>query len=266
VSTLIPGDQTAGAAAVVLVSLAVSAVYLYVGYRLAERRTSAGSRLASFQFAVWWGGLGVSVGIGGIELLLAIAGALPFALAMTFYLVSILVDCIFLWGLTGFLTYVYTGRYHLVEVGLIYIVLYVTILYWFFSRAPYAVAFEAAQPVWRYTNTGGPVLLELVLVLVLLAPEIVGAILYLSLRRKTQDSAQRYRITLVGGGILIWFGLDLFIPATTIPWVIFRTVLLVIPGLMSLFAFFPPVWARRKYGATAFETALADGREAVPRP
>ncbi len=86
----------------------------------------------------------------------------------------------------------------------------------------------------------GIVPLEAVLLVVLLGPEVLGAILYLSLRLRTRDSAQRYRIALVGGGILLWFALDLFLPATTIPWLIARTILLVIPGTMSLVAFYPP--------------------------
>ncbi|MGA8303046.1 MAG: hypothetical protein WA691_08925 [Thermoplasmata archaeon] len=243
----------------------MAAVYLYVGYRIADRRVSPTSRLASIQFALWWGGLGASVGLGGIELLLALSGAFPYALAMTTELVGVIVDCTFLWGLTGFLTYVYTGRYHLFEVSLLYIGFYIAYLYWFFAQSPTVEVFVAAQPMWHYAASPN-VPLELILVIVLVGPELVGAILYLSLRFRTRDTAQRYRIGLVGGGILLWFAVDLFIPATSIPLLIARTLFLVIPGLMSLIAFYPPEWARRKYGVTSFDTHLVEGREAAPNP
>ena len=257
-----PSSQVPGDAAVVLVTLVVSAFYLFIGYRLAQRKVSEGSRLAGTQLAMWWGGLGADLAMGAIELACALGGVLTFSLAMTLYLVTIIVIVASLWGVTGFLVYVYTGRYHLPEIGAIYIGFYVTYLYWFFAQSPTAVAIESGSAVWRYSGSSN-LPLELVLVVLLLGPEIVAAILYLSLRRRTRDSAQRYRITLVGGGILLWFGIDLFLPATTIPWLIFRTLLLVLPALMSLAAYYPPEWARRKYGVTAIETQPSDLAEGV---
>lgn len=243
----------------------MSGFYLFIGYRLARRKVSTPSRLAANQLAIWWGGLGVDLAIGGIELACALAGALTFSLAMTFYLVTVVVIVSSLWGLTGFLTYVYTGRYHLVEVCGIYVGFYVAYLFWFFSQSPYALSIEAGSTVWQYHATPS-LLLELVLVVILLGPEIVGAILYLSLWRRTRDTAQRYRIALVGGGILLWFALDVLVPGSTIPWLAFRTSLLVIPAVMSLIAYFPPSWARRRYGATAIESQPSERVEGVPVP
>ena len=243
-------------------SFVVGAIYLFIGLRLSERKVSSGSRLASIQLALWWGGLGADLALGAIELACALAGILTFSLAMTLYLVTIIVVVSSLWGVTGFLTYVYTGRYHLLEVGGIYIAFYLAFLYWFFSEAPNAIAIEAGSAVWKYGNSGN-LALELVLVLLLLVPEILAAVLYLSLLRRTRDSAQRYRITLVGGGILLFFAIDVVIPGTTIPWLIARTILLAIPALMSLAAYYPPAWARRRYGATAIETEGTDAVEGV---
>jgi hypothetical protein len=266
-SSLIPTSDLPAAAAVFVVSVGVAAVYLYVGYRIADRPVAARSRLASYQLALWWAGLGASVAIGGVEIVLAALNLLPFALVLTLYLVGVVVDCVFLWGLVGFLTYVYTGRYHLGEVSLLYAGFYVAYLYWFFSQSPFAVKFLALQPVFQYaTPNAVNIPLELVLVVVLIGPELVGAVLYLSLVRRTRDSAQRYRIALVGGGILLWFGLDVILPATTPAWLLARTVLEVVPGVMSLIAFYPPEWARRRYGATTARSLDFDAREASGRP
>jgi hypothetical protein len=238
----------------------VAAFYLFIGWRLSQRKVSTHSRLAANQLAMWWGGLGADLAIGAIELMAALGGGLSFALAMTLYLMTIIVITAALWGLTGFLVYVYTGRYHLLEVSAIYVAFYLFYLYWFFAESPTTIVIEAGSAVWRYAGSSN-LPLELLLVILLLGPEIVAAILYLSLRRRTDDTAQKYRITLVGGGILLWFALDIFLPGGTIPWLTLRSVLLIIPAMMSFLAYYPPEWARRRYGATAIETESTDAAD-----
>jgi hypothetical protein len=264
VSALVPTSAVPAAVANVVITFGVAAVYLYIGYRLSQRRVSAGSRLASYQFSLWWGGLGITVALGGIELALAIAGALPFALALTFYFFTDLVDCFFLWGLVGFLVYVYTGRYHLIELTLFYAVFYFTVVYFVFLRVPSSVVLVAGQPALAYSVAPVPVL-ELVIILGLLGPEIVGAILYLSLLRRTDDPARRFRIWMVGGGILLWWVLEVFLPSSTPGWALARGILTVVPGLMSLIAFYPPEWAQRRFGVQA-EARPEPGQEAVAGP
>jgi hypothetical protein len=251
VSALIPPPALPDAAATVVVSFGVAAVFLYVGYRIAQRPVSPAARLASYQLAFWWAGVGVSVALSGIELLLAALNAFPFALALTTYLVQILLDCAFLWALVGFLLYVYTGKYRLAPLTAFYLWFYVTVLYYFFSQDPYAIHFVADQAIFLYSGTTVPAL-ELAVILGLLGPELIGAVLYLSLLRRTRVPAQRYRITLVGGGILLWLALDLFVPVSTPAWLLARTILQLIPGFMSLIAFDPPEWARRRYRIPLF--------------
>ena len=260
-SALIPASELPAAVAIFVVSIGVAAVYVFVGLRLYRRPVTPGAQLASAQLSLWWAGLGVTTALGGLEVGLAAAGALSFAAALTCYMVLVLIDCAFLWGLVGFLLYVYTGKYHLLALSAFYAWFYVTVVYYFFSQQPTAVTITGGQMVFVYLVQPTPVL-EGVLVLGLLGPEIVGALLYLSLLRRTDDSAQRYRITLVGGGILLWFLLDLLVPSSTADWTIVRGVVQVIPGLMSLIAYYPPEWARRRYGVT-----VVGGDESLsPRP
>ncbi len=264
-SALVPSSQLPSAVAIVVVSLGVAAVYGFVGVRLYRRPIAPAARLASTQLALWWGGLGAVTALGGIQVAVAVAGAMSFPLALTFYLLSVLLDCAFLWGLVGFLTYVYTGRYHLVALSGFYAWFYVTVLYFVFSKQPHAVAMVGGQVTIEYLSAVAPAL-TVIVVLGLLGPEIVGAILYLSLLRRTHDAARRYRIWLVGGGILLWFLLDLFVPSSTANWTIARGVLQVIPGLMSLIAFFPPEWARRRYGVTVVSSSEGLAEKAAGSP
>ncbi len=241
-SSLVPASQLGAAWATAVVSFLVAAVYLYFAYRLSQRDVAPGARLASNQFALWWGGIGVTAVVSGIEVALAAAGALALPGALTIYLVSILIDCAFLWGLVGFLVFVYTGRYHLLELTAFYAWFYITVLYFVFLRVPSGVLYSAGAVSLTYSAAAVP-LLEVVIVLGLIVPEIVGAILYLSLAgRAPAGSAQRLRIWLVGGGILLWFAIDVFVPSSTAAWGLVRTVLELVPGAMSLIAFYPPSW------------------------
>jgi hypothetical protein len=262
--TLIAAPALPKAIATVVVSIVVAGVYSYIGYRLSRRRVSAESRLASVQFSLWWAGLGVSVALTGTEIALAALNFLPFALALTFVLTSILVDVAFLWGLVGFLTYVYTGRYHLLELSVFYAAFYSVAIYWILAQHPYAVATQAGLPVVQYTTAAIPAF-TVVIVIGLLAPEIVGAFLYLSLLRRTDDRAQRYRISLVGGSILLFFALDIIIPATSGDWVLLKNLLLVVPGLISLIALSPPEWVRSRLRLPSPEEAEDEGGEARSR-
>lgn len=264
-SALVPSSELPAAAAIAVVSFGVAAVYVFVGFRLYLRTVAPTARLASSQLALWWAGLGITTALGGVELALAAAGALTYPAALTLYLLVVVVDCSFLWGLVGFLIYVYTGRYHLLPLSVFYAWFYVTVLYYFFSQQPYAVTIVAGQAVFQYAVLPIPAL-EAVLLVGLLGPEIAGAILYLSLLRRTSNPAQRYRIVLVGGGILLWFLLDVLVPDSTATWTIVRGILQVVPGLMSLIAFYPPEWARRRYGVTAMSHTEGFAPEVSIRP
>ncbi len=246
-SPLVPPQDGAVTSAVVVVSVAVASVYFYVGKRLFDRWVSSSARLASVQLAIFWGGLGATIFLDAVEAALALGNAFPLAMALTFLVILDLVAVVALWGLVGFLTYVYTGRYYLVAWGSIYIAFFALAMYYTFAQAPSAVTFTDFAPALVY-SVAAIKWLQGVIVLLLVGPELVGAILYLSLLRRTRVREQRSRIWLVGGAILVWMALDLLVTGTSGGWILTRTVLEVIPGLMTLIAFYPPAWAQRRLG------------------
>jgi hypothetical protein len=88
-------------------------VYLFLGWRLALRRVSAGARLPAAQFALFWLGL-AAVTLGGAALSMLAVFTLPSdALVVTVVHLEILLLCAMLWGLLGYLSYLYTGRSYL---------------------------------------------------------------------------------------------------------------------------------------------------------
>jgi len=246
-SPLVPPHDAAFAVATAVVSLGVASIYLYVADRIFGRTVSSPARLASIQLALFWGGLGATILLDALEMGLALANAFPLAAALTFTVVADVIAVVALWALVGFLTYVYTGRYHLPELGVIYAAFFVIAIYYTFAQAPIGVAFVDGSPGIQYSVAAIPWLSAVVIVL-LVGPELVGALLYLSLVRRTRIAEQRGRIWLVGGAILLWMALDIFVPATSGPLLLVRTLLEVIPGLMILAAFYPPAWAQRRFG------------------
>jgi len=240
--------------------------YFYVGARLYARPVSPSSRLAVAQFSVWWFGLGATTALGAVESLLAFAGVLTLPAAVTFQLLVVLVDVALLWGLVGFLIYVYTGRYHLVPLTAFYAVFYAAALYYEILGAPYALTIRAGVPTLSTLTVSDPILVGFVII-GLVVPELAGAVLYLSLLRRTRDRAQRYRIALVGFSLFLWFAISAFVPTTTGTWVVTKDLLEVVPALITLIAYFPPEAIRRRlrWTGTAAEEPIGLGG-GVARP
>jgi hypothetical protein len=239
-----------------LVDVAVAAAYGYVGNRLLRRPVPQAARLAAYQFSLWWYALGASTAISGLEGILVAAGGLTFPLALTLYLITLLLDCVFLWGLVGYLTYIYTGRHHLVPLSTFYAALYVAALYFVIAQAPYGVVIRQGLPTLHFASSASPALLGFV-VFGILVPELAGIVLYLSLYFKTTNRTQRFRIGFVGLGILLWFGLAFItLPATLVnpvAWTIGKAILGGVAALIVLAAYLPPAWLRRSFGVGVLE-------------
>jgi hypothetical protein len=239
-----------------LVGIAVGAAYGYVGFRIFGRSVPQAARLAAYQFSLWWYGLSATTAIGGLEGILIASNGLSFPLAFTLYLITLLLDCALLWGLVGYLTYIYTGRYHLVLLSTFYAALYVAALYFVIAQAPYGVVIRRGLPVLQYGSTGSLALLGFI-AFGILVPELAGVALYLSLYFKTTNRTQRFRIGFVGLGILLWFGLAAITPPSSVAdpvvWTIAKAILGGVAALIVLAAYNPPLWLRRRYGVDLLE-------------
>jgi hypothetical protein len=244
-SGLVSASQTPAAVATIAVSVVAVAIYYYVGFRLARRDTTPSAQLASYQFALWWIGLGAALTVGRLELALALVNALPYALALTCTLVNLVIEAVYLWGLISSLTYIYTGKYHLLWISLAYALLYVSSLYLVFAQMPYGVTLVAGTPSILYGSPESALVSSATQVAVLL-PEFVVACLYLSSVRRSRDRRIRFQIALVGASILLWVAVHALLPSSTIDWILLHSVLEVIPAVISLIAILPPAWLRTR--------------------
>jgi hypothetical protein len=229
-------------------NLASTPVYAYVGWRLMQRPMPYAARLPAAQFSIWWIGLGVASLITGLEGIGGGLGILGFPSAFTAYFLTLLVDAALLWGLVGYLAYIYTGKYHLLELSLFYAAFYVAAVDYVIGREPYAVVLSAGVPTLLYHfGDSGPVFGFVAFGL--LVPEFVGLVLYLSLIRRTTDRTRRYRIGMVSVSLWSYFLLAFVGTPSSIAaaeaWNLLKAILDVVSALVALVAFFPPAPLRR---------------------
>jgi hypothetical protein len=237
--------------ATALASWAIAVVYGVVGYRLYLRPVSDEAQFARAQFSIWWYGLGISAAMTGLESVLAAGGVLSLAEAVTVSLITVLIDCVFLWAIVDFMVYLYTGRYYLLPIAGFYGLFYFAALYYTVLEHPYGLVVRAGVPTLLIMPVNH--LLEAVVVVGLVFPEFIAAFLYLSLLRRTEDRSQRFRITVVGVSILLWFGITFFFPASTAAENLLRGFLQLIPALLTLGAYLPPAWVRRRFRISGIE-------------
>src|ERR1700730_7149481 len=146
------------------VNLLATPIYLYVGLRLFGRPVAGRARFPLAQFSLWWCGVGATGALVGLGQVLGAYGLLTFSLEFTVYLLTILLDVVILWGLVGYLVYLYTGKYYLLALSAFYGAFYIATLYWVVASGPYAIGYPAGVPTLLYGHVlGGPIFAFVVL-------------------------------------------------------------------------------------------------------
>lgn len=239
-----------------LTSLVVAGAYGYLALRLGRRRLSAEVRRAAGQFALFWAALGLGTAITGAESLYAAFAMPTLAVAVTAEYVVVLVLCVVLWSLVGYLFYIFTGRDAALPLAGLYAVLYVLVLYYLIASMPNGVTVTEGAVGLTYASTvTGPFLA--VLLLILVVPELVGTISYLTLLFRTRDPTVRYRVGLVGFSLLAFFGLSFLDVGArlggSLAAVTFAQLVGVFAVIGILLAYYPPSPIRRRYGIRAID-------------
>ena len=241
---------------VALVDLVAVGIYLFLGWRFSQRSVTAVNKLPVLQFSLFWLGLALVTFITGLESAVAAFTTPPLALVVTLFYIELLLLCAVLWGLVGYLVYLYAGRSFLAPLTTMYAVLYVLLVYFVTASDPAAVTVAVGAVGLQYaTPVGGPLLGLLVLVLIF--PEFLAAIFYFTLVFRTRDRTARYRIALVSWGLLAFFGLG-FVGVDTrlgggLAAVTLGSLLGLLPALVILIAYYPPRLVRERLGVTGID-------------
>jgi hypothetical protein len=241
-----------------LLSLLVASVYGYVGYRLARRAVSRRARPAHLLFITWWIGLAVTSLIGAVNIGLYLGDWFPYWLYATMSQLSLLAILVALLGLLYYLIYLYTGSSRalpwLVVVYVLFYAVVVGLVQWL--GAPDALTDDG----WSIQQQPQPTLPAPVLwgfLLLLLAPQLGAAAAYLFLLRRAETTTQRYRIILVAGSIIVWFGSSILASAaqvgTELWWQLASRGLSIMAALVILAAYTPPGFVKRRFGILSID-------------
>jgi hypothetical protein len=190
----------------VSLSLLSAVGFLLVGRTVQKRDVSRSMRIGQDAFVVWWYALAGATFLGAATNLPLFADLEAF-LALT--ILSLLVLSIGLCGLLFYLVFLFTEKRSLLLPMAIGYAGFFLFLAWFIL-APQPIGVESngwgRELVYADEEalTSGP-LLGLAIAL-LIGPQIVAALGYLSLYWKVDDPMLRRRILLVSLSILTWFG------------------------------------------------------------
>ena len=228
------------------------AAFTYVGHVVGRRQLGGEEGRANNAFVTWWYTLGGLSFVGAGFSLAAALGYTDLALHVTLLHIALLVLFIGLWGLGYYLAFLFTGNRSWFRIlGALYSIYYVLLVYLVVRATPNRVIINRYNVELGYEReiTEALPFVSILLVLLIL-PQIIGALAYFSLLFRVRAPMQRYRIGMVAGTFLAWFGTSIIagtleLSDTTEWWQPVSQAISVAAALLILLAYRPPkAWVR----------------------
>jgi hypothetical protein len=252
------------------VALVTGIVYAYVARLILARHPSDAARVANYAFATWW------VALGAVEFLVtayqlpASLGYRDLAAVTTVLYVLLILLAAAIWGLVYYLVYLYTGSSRAFwPITVFYAALAVVLVFLVSWLDPIGFKPDGTLVTQNHFDAEhGYGTWALVLGLALSLPVVAAAIAYGSLYFRATARTQRFRIGVVAGSFLLWFGwssvssiLGLTAQATKLASdgdpslqhtlsLVNAAIGLVVP-LFIVLAYQPPLWLRARLGVEA---------------
>jgi hypothetical protein len=239
-----------------LFALANTIIYSIVGLQLSRRAVGeAASNFAWKLFTVWWFSMSISTLTGFIFNFLGAIGwtVLPIFVALTY--VNLLIICIALWALLYYLIYIFTGNSRiLIPLSLFYLFYYLLLVYYITVSTPTGVAVGRWSTSLSYRfQLEGPFFVFVLILLVL--PQILGALAYFTLFFRIKERTQKFRILLVSVSIMIWFGISFVASVSGLAsedwWQFFSRAIGLAAALAILVAYRPPRFIQQRLGVSS---------------
>lgn len=251
--------------------VAVGAVFVFVGAFVLRRATARAAIPAQRAFAFWWFGIAGSTAVAGLGVdggvLGLVAAALgpervPVPVLVAFLLAWTLLACMGLAGLLMHLLYIFRGRLAARGIGVAYGAIFLLFAAATLAQRPKALVDNVwGVQVAYHAPIEGAALVALLLLLVL--PQIGGALAYGSLFFRVEGAPARYRIALVSSSLVVWLGVSLAAAAfrvqTTGAWLLFERALALAAASVVLAAYLPPRWARELFAPARAPRARSRG-------
>lgn len=244
-----PGLVLSAAAGAVAAS-----VFAYVGHRQRGRSLARGMRVAGGAFATWWWGMSAYAMLVGVVLnALGAVGFAPVELVVALRALATASLCVAVGGLVAYVAFLYRGGRRTMLVGVLAGSVVYALLFALLAGHRAVAADQGAYEVTVVFEPAlGPAKMALVLGLVAL-PQVLAALGLLALYPRVEGPTARWRILLVGGGILLWATSALLaaLSGNDVAILLTRPLLGAAAALGSLWAYDPPAWARERFGVTA---------------
>lgn len=250
VSTLLVADAALASVTAIL--------YAYVGGITLRRTTSdAASRRAVRLFAVWWLGLAAMTLVGVLRTAIFVGGITDLTTHVILSYVTLPLLVAILWGLVSYLAYIYMGSPRVFgAITWFHVALLVSLVYLVVALRPTGVELTATSAAIQYANEV-PRRVTIALILAIILPALAAAVGYASLYFRTDDRNARYRIAMVSGAFVLWFGsagiAGLLRLGELEYWPIASRGIALVATIMVLAAYKPPRFAQEAYGVEPVE-------------
>jgi hypothetical protein len=224
--------------------------FLVIARITVQGTQTGGARLA---FATFWMAAAAVAGAQGARSLAGYFGFDSFAVIRALDETATPAYCIAAAALVYYVAFVRTGRaVAAVPIGLYYLAMIPFLRYNVEAAHPIGYVVEPWQVNLVYEQPLQTPLYTVALVATAL-PAIVAVLAYLALLWETPETPARYRLALVGLGLLLWVGTEVVAWATgrisSTHGELARRSIGIAVTLSMLLAYYPPEVARRKWGA-----------------
>ncbi|MDX1611223.1 MAG: hypothetical protein R3185_02555 [Candidatus Thermoplasmatota archaeon] len=236
-------------------AIASAMAFAFAGSTVVRREHEGELARANNMFALWWYALSASTALGGIQSLSAGLGVTSIGVWTYATYANLLLICAALWGLLYYLVYLFTGKSEFyTPLGGFYVVYFLWLLYYITSADPIGVDVQRWGTELIYARPLQGTLLTITLLL-LLIPQIVGALAYATVYFRLREPAKRFRVVLVSASIFVWFTSSLLASLSglnEVDWwqLVSRTIGLT-AALLVILAYRPPEVLKRRWRTRA---------------
>lgn len=248
----------------IVVFLLSSALYVFIGLRLGEKKYSDSSDAFAWRaFRYWWFGMGANAGLNALSVLTLAMNVTALPIFILFSVSATLAASAALWGLLTYLTYVFTGKDRSRLVAAFYIAFALFLFYSIYSFQPTGVAMGEWQVSMQYANTpqgASGFTYAVGLILLLGLPPVIASIGMFLLFLRIKERSSKYRAGLVSTGIFMLFGLTYIVPLILYPFglrtgdISWWPTAIRLVGIVALvviyFAYFPPHFIQKQLKVT----------------
>lgn len=240
-------------------ALVTALLYAWIARLVQHRSLSAEARAANAMFATWWGSLGILYGLAALYNAAAALDLVTLPIAIAYIDILLVLVCVALFGLLGYLLYLYTGsRKGFFPLGIAYAALAIGLFYLIAWMQPTGFKTGGIGLQLDYARQP-PDIVSLAVGFLISIPILGAALLYGSLYFRVKTPEPRYRIALVASAFLFWFGWSAISTALALPrrfpdsvaLYVWNSAIAILVPLVIVMAFRPPKWVRARLAAAA---------------